>query len=154
MPKIIKALADAANPFTVLTRSPLILRDLPLLREAAKVTRVSVAVSVGFVDDRLRRGPGARRGLAAAAAGDLRGAERGGGAVRGADGAHPAADHRLGRPPARPRSGGRPRRGRCRWCPGCCGCPRGRGTRSWGGWRGSIRGWCRAHEELSAAAGR
>ncbi len=61
MPKIIKALADAGNPFTVLTKSPLILRDLPLLREAAKVTRVSVAVSVGFVDDRLRRGlePGA-----------------------------------------------------------------------------------------------
>ncbi len=56
MPKVIKALADAANPFTVLTKSPLVLRDLPLLREAAKVTRVSVAVSVGFVDDRLRRG--------------------------------------------------------------------------------------------------
>jgi DNA repair photolyase len=61
MPAVIRALADAANPFTVLTRSPLILRDLDLLREAAKVTQVGALVSVGFVDDRVRRGvePGA-----------------------------------------------------------------------------------------------
>lgn len=55
MPGIIRALADAGNPFTVLTRSPLVLRDIDLLREAAKVARVSAAVSVGFVDDRMRR---------------------------------------------------------------------------------------------------
>lgn len=61
MPAVIRALADAGNPFTVLTRSPLVLRDLDLLREAAKVTRVGAAVSVGFVDDRVRRAvePGA-----------------------------------------------------------------------------------------------
>ncbi|MBX6387259.1 MAG: radical SAM protein [Microbispora sp.] len=61
MPGVIRALADAANPFTVLTKSPLVLRDLALLREAAKVTQVSALVSVGFVDDRVRRAvePGA-----------------------------------------------------------------------------------------------
>ncbi|GIH53607.1 radical SAM protein [Microbispora rosea subsp. aerata] len=61
MPGVIRALADAANPFTVLTRSPLVLRDLDLLRDAAKVTQVGALVSVGFVDDRLRRAvePGA-----------------------------------------------------------------------------------------------
>ncbi|GLW99915.1 radical SAM protein [Microtetraspora sp. NBRC 16547] len=61
MPPILRALADAGNPFTVLTKSPLILRDLDLLREAAKVAPVRAAVSVGFVDDRVRRSvePGA-----------------------------------------------------------------------------------------------
>ncbi|GAA0371045.1 Rv2578c family radical SAM protein [Microbispora corallina] len=61
MPGVIRALADAANPFTVLTKSPLVLRDLDLLRDAAKVTEVGVLVSVGFVDDRVRRAvePGA-----------------------------------------------------------------------------------------------
>jgi DNA repair photolyase len=55
MPGIVRALAEAGNPFTVLTKSPLLLRDLEPLRDAAKMTQVSVAVSVGFVDDRIRR---------------------------------------------------------------------------------------------------
>ncbi|MBP2707951.1 radical SAM protein [Microbispora sp. RL4-1S] len=55
MPAIVRAFADAGNPFTVLTRSPLVLRDLDLLREAAKVTQVGALVPVGFVDDRIRR---------------------------------------------------------------------------------------------------
>jgi DNA repair photolyase len=61
MPRVVRALAEAGNPFTVLTKSPLILRDLDVLREAAKMTQVSAAVSVGFVDDRVRRAvePGA-----------------------------------------------------------------------------------------------
>ncbi|MGI5488693.1 radical SAM protein [Microtetraspora malaysiensis] len=61
MPPILRALADAGNPFTVMTKSPLVLRDLDLLREAAKVAPVRAAVSVGFVDDRVRRSvePGA-----------------------------------------------------------------------------------------------
>ncbi|MEO3853937.1 radical SAM protein [Acrocarpospora sp. B8E8] len=61
MPQIIRALAEAGNPFTVLTKSPLILRDAPELREAGKLTRARAAVSVGFVDEKIRRGlePGA-----------------------------------------------------------------------------------------------
>ncbi|MEW9529469.1 radical SAM protein [Microbispora sp. NPDC049125] len=55
MPGIVRALADAGNPFTVLTKSPLVLRDLEALRDAAKVTQVEALVSVGFVDDRVRR---------------------------------------------------------------------------------------------------
>ncbi|ROO51313.1 DNA repair photolyase [Micromonospora sp. Llam0] len=61
MPGIIEALSGAANPFSILTKGTLILRDLPLLRRAAQVTRVSLAMSVGFVDEPLWRAvePGA-----------------------------------------------------------------------------------------------
>jgi DNA repair photolyase len=52
MPQIIAALRDHANPFSILTKGTLILRDLPLLRQAASVTSVSLSVSVGFVDER------------------------------------------------------------------------------------------------------
>ncbi|MGW0502499.1 Rv2578c family radical SAM protein [Micromonospora sp. NPDC003241] len=55
MPPIIEALRDFANPFSILTKGTLILRDLPLLRRAAEVTRVGVSFSVGFVDERLWR---------------------------------------------------------------------------------------------------
>ncbi|MBQ1072804.1 Rv2578c family radical SAM protein [Micromonospora sp. C31] len=55
MPQIIAALRDFANPFSILTKGTLILRDLPLLRQAAEVTRVGVAYSVGFVDEHLWR---------------------------------------------------------------------------------------------------
>ncbi|MEU6073013.1 Rv2578c family radical SAM protein [Micromonospora sp. NPDC047074] len=55
MPQIIAALRDFANPFSILTKGTLILRDLPLLRQAAEVTRVGLAFSVGFVDERLWR---------------------------------------------------------------------------------------------------
>ncbi|MGN9840244.1 Rv2578c family radical SAM protein [Nonomuraea sp. H19] len=47
---ILAALRDAANPFSILTKGTLILRDLDLLTEAAGVTEVSASVSVGFVD--------------------------------------------------------------------------------------------------------
>src|SRR5437588_128989 len=53
MPGIIEALRDAANPFSILTKGSLILRDLPLLGEAAERTDVSVNVSVGFTDREL-----------------------------------------------------------------------------------------------------
>ncbi len=52
MPEIIAALRDHANPFSILTKGTLILRDLRLLRQAAAVTSVSLSVSVGFVDER------------------------------------------------------------------------------------------------------
>ncbi|MFG1954092.1 Rv2578c family radical SAM protein [Micromonospora sp. NPDC048830] len=55
MPQIIEALRDFANPFSILTKGTLILRDLPLLRQAAEVTRVGVSFSVGFVDEALWR---------------------------------------------------------------------------------------------------
>ncbi|MFJ9643373.1 Rv2578c family radical SAM protein [Streptomyces sp. NPDC004244] len=55
MPGIIEALRDRANPFSVLTKGTLILRDLPLLRQAAEVTEVGVCVSVGFTDPGLWR---------------------------------------------------------------------------------------------------
>ncbi|MEV3857214.1 Rv2578c family radical SAM protein [Streptomyces sp. NPDC050095] len=55
MPGIIEALRDHANPFSILTKGTLILRDLPLLRQAAEVTDVGISVSVGFVDPELWR---------------------------------------------------------------------------------------------------
>ncbi|MGH3601661.1 MAG: intein-containing Rv2578c family radical SAM protein, partial [Pseudonocardiaceae bacterium] len=55
MPGILEALRDARNPFSIVTKGTLVLRDLHLLREAAKVTDVAVNVSVGFVDGALWR---------------------------------------------------------------------------------------------------
>ena len=49
---IIEALRDFANPFSILTKGTLILRDLDLLREAAEVTDVATNFSVGCVDER------------------------------------------------------------------------------------------------------
>jgi DNA repair photolyase len=58
---IIAALRDAANPFSILTKGTLILRDLDLLLEAAQVTDVGLNVSAAFVDKSLWRAiePGA-----------------------------------------------------------------------------------------------
>jgi DNA repair photolyase len=50
MSGIIEALRDAANPFSILTKGTLILRDLDLLREAAQVTSVGASFSIGFLD--------------------------------------------------------------------------------------------------------
>ncbi|MER5526315.1 Rv2578c family radical SAM protein [Streptomyces sp. NPDC002677] len=55
MPGIISALTEHANPFSILTKGTLILRDLDLLRRAADVTDVGISVSVGFVDAELWR---------------------------------------------------------------------------------------------------
>ncbi|OKK22496.1 radical SAM protein [Streptomyces sp. CB00455] len=55
MPGIIEALRDHANPFSILTKGTLILRDLPLLQQAAAVTDVGICVSVGFTDPGLWR---------------------------------------------------------------------------------------------------
>ena len=51
MPEIIRALTDYRNPFSILTKGTLILRDLDLLVEAAKVTDVSTAFSIGTLDE-------------------------------------------------------------------------------------------------------
>jgi DNA repair photolyase len=55
MREILAALRDFANPFSILTKGTLILRDLDLLRQAAAVTRVSLSLSIGSVDERLWR---------------------------------------------------------------------------------------------------
>jgi DNA repair photolyase len=55
MPGIWEALRDAANPCSVLTKSPLVLRDLPLLREIAAVTHVSANLSVPTIDEKAWR---------------------------------------------------------------------------------------------------
>ncbi|MET9391050.1 Rv2578c family radical SAM protein [Streptomyces sp. NPDC006624] len=55
MPGIISALRDHANPFSILTKGTLILRDLDLIRQAAEVTDVGISVSVGFTDAALWR---------------------------------------------------------------------------------------------------
>jgi DNA repair photolyase len=55
MPGIIRALRDTANPFSILTKGTLILRDIELLASAAEVTSVGLNVSAGFVDPALWR---------------------------------------------------------------------------------------------------
>jgi DNA repair photolyase len=55
MPGILGALRDAANPFSILTKGTLILRDIDLLAEAAEITDVGLAVSVGCTDEDLWR---------------------------------------------------------------------------------------------------
>src|SRR5271155_2994298 len=55
MPGIIGALKDAANPFSILTKGTLILRDMDLLAEAAEITDVGLNVSVGSIDKELWR---------------------------------------------------------------------------------------------------
>jgi DNA repair photolyase len=51
MPGIIRALTDYRNPFSILTKGTLVLRDLELLVEAARVTDVSTAFSIGTLDE-------------------------------------------------------------------------------------------------------
>jgi DNA repair photolyase len=55
MPGIWAALRDAANPCSVLTKSPLVLRDLPLLQEIAAVASVSANLSVPTLEPKAWR---------------------------------------------------------------------------------------------------
>jgi DNA repair photolyase len=55
MREVLAALRDFANPFSILTKGTLILRDLDLLEQAARVTGVAVSMSIGFVDEALWR---------------------------------------------------------------------------------------------------
>jgi DNA repair photolyase len=55
MPAIWEALRDFRNPCSVLTKSPLVLRDLPLLKEIAAVTEVSVNLSIPTIDEKAWR---------------------------------------------------------------------------------------------------
>jgi DNA repair photolyase len=55
MPGIWEALRDFRNPCSVLTKSPLVLRDLPLLKQIAEVTEVSANLSVPTIDEKAWR---------------------------------------------------------------------------------------------------
>jgi DNA repair photolyase len=51
MPRIIEALTERRNPFSILTKGTLILRDLDLLVEARRTADVSTAFSIGTLDE-------------------------------------------------------------------------------------------------------
>lgn len=51
----LKALSDAKTPFGIITRGPLVVRDLDLLQEAARRVRVDVSLSVPTLDERVWR---------------------------------------------------------------------------------------------------
>jgi DNA repair photolyase len=55
MPGIWEALRDARNPCSILTKSPLLLRDLPLMKEIAERTEFSAALSVPTIDEKVWR---------------------------------------------------------------------------------------------------
>ncbi|HEX5567868.1 MAG TPA: Rv2578c family radical SAM protein [Streptomyces sp.] len=55
MPGILAALRDHANPFSLLTKGTLVLRDLELIRSASAVAEVGISVSVAFLDEELWR---------------------------------------------------------------------------------------------------
>jgi DNA repair photolyase len=55
MPGIWEAMRDAANPCSVLTKSPLLLRDLPLMKQIAERTEFGAALSVPTLDERAWR---------------------------------------------------------------------------------------------------
>jgi DNA repair photolyase len=55
MPPILEALRDFRNPFSILTKGTLMLRDLRLLAECSEVTDVGTNYSVGTVDRELWR---------------------------------------------------------------------------------------------------
>jgi DNA repair photolyase len=55
MPGIWEAMIEARNPSSVLTKSPLLLRDLALMRELATTADFSAALSVPTIDERAWR---------------------------------------------------------------------------------------------------
>ena len=110
MPGIIGALKDAANPFSILTKGTLILRDIELLAEAAEVTDVGLNVSVGIYRQRAMAICRARHSRSGAPARGVRRLERARAALRRAHGAGGAVPVRLPRPARRgrqPDRGGR-----------------------------------------------
>lgn len=55
MPDIIRALADSGTPFSILTKGTLIRRDIPLLKDAAKLVSIEIQMSIAMYDDDLQR---------------------------------------------------------------------------------------------------
>jgi DNA repair photolyase len=64
---VLEALIDAENPLSMLTKSTMVVRDLDLFTRLAEVADVSVNMSVGTLDEKIRRvvepgtPPGAKR---------------------------------------------------------------------------------------------
>lgn len=52
---VVEALADFANPLSLLTKSTLVLRDLDVFKRLAQVTSVTLSMSVGTLDEQVRR---------------------------------------------------------------------------------------------------
>jgi DNA repair photolyase len=52
---ILEALRDARNPFSILTKGTLIVRDIDLLQDAARHASVSAAFSIGTMDEQVWR---------------------------------------------------------------------------------------------------
>jgi DNA repair photolyase len=52
---ILEALRDYASPCTIMTRSPLVVRDIDVLQALARVASVSVSVSIATLDSQLAR---------------------------------------------------------------------------------------------------
>jgi DNA repair photolyase len=55
MPDIWEAFRDFKNPCSVLTKSPLLLRDLPLMKEIAAVTEISANLSIPTMEEKAWR---------------------------------------------------------------------------------------------------
>ncbi len=149
---IIAALRDAANPFSILTKGTLILRDLDLLLEAAEVTDVGLNVSAGLRRQRPVAGHRAGHARAAAAARRVRRAQRRRAALRRADGADRAVPVRLPRAArgGRPAGGGG---GRGRTSPrSCCTCGRVPASGSSAGSARRTRPWSPGTPSCTGAA--
>ncbi len=54
MPGVLRALAEAGTPFSILTKGTLLRRDLPLIVAAAREVPVGLAVSLGVHDEELQ----------------------------------------------------------------------------------------------------
>jgi DNA repair photolyase len=52
---ILEALRDYASPASIITRSPLVVRDIDVLAALARVSRVSVSISIATLDEKLAR---------------------------------------------------------------------------------------------------
>jgi DNA repair photolyase len=55
MPGIWEAFRDFRNPCSILTKSPLLLRDLPLMQEVAEVAPISANLSIPTIDEKAWR---------------------------------------------------------------------------------------------------
>jgi DNA repair photolyase len=55
MPGIWEAMRDAGNPCSILTKSPLLLRDLPIMKQIAERTDFSAALSIPTLDEKAWR---------------------------------------------------------------------------------------------------